>query len=124
MLIPQEYFEKKKVRGNSKLVRLEQTRPPLLTVYILQDDSGYMAKCSELDLVTEMNTPAKALDAMLEMMVEYAEDFRARLRQFTHAPNRVYHLPYVEAILATKTRWQLIELVNVKYGHVQLSAVA
>ncbi len=54
-----------------------------------------MAKCPELDLVTEMDTPAEALQAMVEMIREYAEDYRAREELFAASPNRAHHKPYV-----------------------------
>ena len=48
----------------------------LLTVFIAKDDDSYMAKCPELDLVTEMDTKEGALRAMVEMIMEYAEDYK------------------------------------------------
>ncbi len=49
---------------------------PILTILLIQDDGRVMAKCAELDLVTEMDTPQEALHAMVEMIREYAEDYR------------------------------------------------
>ncbi len=97
--------------------KIESTRPPLLTVYILRDDGRFMAKCPELDLVTEMDSREEVLDAMLEMIQEYAEDYQTRLSQFSKSPNPAHHKPYVEAEVACKTKWDLLELINVKYGH-------
>jgi len=39
----------------------------LLNVFIVKDDEAYMAKCPELDLVTEMDTKEQALKAMVEI---------------------------------------------------------
>ncbi len=116
------------LRNSSRLkptkLRLLQTRPSLLTVYILQDEERFMAKCTELDLVTEMDSREEALDAMIEMLSEYAQDYRSRMKQFTSSPNRSHHKPYVETILSCKSKWELLEIINVKYGHIQLQSVA
>jgi hypothetical protein len=37
----------------------------ILTIFIAKDDENYMAKCPELDLVTEMNTKEEALKAIV-----------------------------------------------------------
>ena len=47
---------------------------PLLNIYIIKDNGKYMAKCPELDIVTEMDTSEQALDSILEMIKEYSED--------------------------------------------------
>ncbi len=82
-----------------------------------------MAKCPELDLVTEMDNREEALDAMLEMITDYVRDYRARVETFSKSPNRAHHKPYVDALSTCKTKWDLLELVNVKYGHLQLQSV-
>ncbi|MBI3193216.1 MAG: hypothetical protein HYZ34_01970 [Ignavibacteriae bacterium] len=104
--------------------RIERTFPPLLTVYILQDENRFMAKCTELDLITEMDDKEQALDAMLEIISEYAYDYNERKKVFSSSPNRAHHYPYIDAISKCKSKWDLLELVNVKYGHIQLQAVA
>jgi predicted RNase H-like HicB family nuclease len=104
---------------------LTPTTPlPLLTIYILRDEDKYMAKCPEIDLVTEMDTSEEALQAMLEMMQEYAEDYLNELDLYSNSPNRFHHRPYIEAISRCKTTWDLLELVSVRYGHVQLQSAA
>lgn len=93
---------------------------PLLNVYILKDNGRYMAKCPELDIITEMDTPEAALTAVLEMIKEYAEDYRNREEIFIKSPNRTHHKPYVDRLLECKNRWELYELVSVKYGHIHI----
>ncbi|MBI5214571.1 MAG: hypothetical protein HY960_02340 [Ignavibacteriae bacterium] len=83
-----------------------------------------MAKCTELDLITEMDDKEKALDAMLEVISEYANDYNKRKQVFSSSPNRAHHLPYIDVISKCKSKWDLLEMVNVKYGHIQLQAVA
>ena len=104
--------------------KLEITKPSMLTLYILQDEKRFMAKCPELDLVTEMNTREKALDALLEIIMEYSEDYMKQYELFSRSPNRKYHRPYIAIIKNCKSKWELLELINVKYGHIQLQSVA
>jgi|GEM_PF-662648 len=124
MLIPIDLLEKTKEGYTLKKVKVETMHPSFFTVYILQDDKCYMAKCIELDLVTEMNTREKSLDALMEMMMEYAQDYTMRLSVFSKSKNRAHHRPYIETISRCKTKWDLLELVNVKYGHIQLQSAA
>jgi len=97
---------------------------PLLTVLLIQDAGRFMAKCVELDLVTEMDTPHKALQAMVEMIREYAEDYRAREEVFAASPNRAHHKPYVDRVLACRDEWELWELIAIRHGRLHLSAGA
>ena len=96
------------------------TASPLLTVLVVKDEGRYMAKCPELDLVTEMDTSNEVLKAIVGMIKEYAEDYRERERIYLGSPNRAHHKPYVDRILACKNDWELMELVGVRYGHLQL----
>jgi predicted RNase H-like HicB family nuclease len=92
----------------------------LLTVFIAKDDESYMAKCPELDLVTEMNTKEDALKAMVEMIMEYAEDYRSDEDIYLNSPNRAHHKPYVDAISACNDEWEVMELLEVRYAHLYL----
>ena len=93
---------------------------PLLTVFIIKDNGRFMARCPELDLVTEMDTPEGAFKAIVEMVKEYAEDYKKREEIFTKSPNRAHHKPYIDRILECKDEWALYELIAVKYGHIHL----
>ncbi len=93
---------------------------PLLTIYIIKDEERYMAKCPELDIVTEMDTSEQALDSIIEMISEYSEDYKDREEIFTKSPNRFHHKPYVDKVIECKNKWELYELITVKYGHVYL----
>jgi len=96
------------------------TSVSLLTVLIIKDNSRYMAKCPELDLVTEMDTTEEALKAMVELIREYAEDYKAREEMYLKSPNRAHHKPYVDRITACRDEWEIIELIGVRYGHLHL----
>lgn len=93
---------------------------PLLNIYIIKDNGKYMAKCPELDIVTEMDTAEQALDSILEMIKEYSEDYRDREEIFIKSLNRFHHKPYVDKILECKDKWELYELITVKYGHIYI----
>jgi predicted RNase H-like HicB family nuclease len=122
MLLPASRSTARRKHKPARRMKVENTRPPLLTVYILKDDSCFMAKCPELDLVTEMDSREEALDAMLEMIKDYVRDYRARMEVFLKSPNRAHHKPYINALSACRAKWDLLELVNVKYGHLQLQS--
>jgi len=92
----------------------------LLTIFIAKDDESYMAKCPELDLITEMNTKEEALKAIVEMIVEYAEDYKSNEDMYVRSPNRAHHKPYIDAILACNDEWELMELLEVRYAHLHL----
>jgi len=70
-LLPASRSALRRAKRSIKNVKVESTRPPLLTVYILRDDGRFMAKCPELDLVTEMDTREEVLDGIVEMIEEY-----------------------------------------------------
>lgn len=93
---------------------------PLINIYIIKDNNRYMAKCPELDIITEMDTSEAALNSILEMLKEYAEDYKNREKLYTKSPNRAHHKPYVDKIMGCKDKWALYELIIVKYGHVYI----
>lgn len=89
----------------------------LLTVVIIKDNGGYMAKCPELDLVTEMDTREEAFSAMVELIGEYAEDYKAKETIYLASTNRAHHKPYVDRIVTCQDEWEIMELIGVRYGH-------
>ena len=96
------------------------TSVSFLTVLIVKDNGRYMAKCPELDLVTEMDTREEALKAMVELIREYAGDYKAREEIYLKSPNRAHHKPYIDRIIACQDEWEVMELVGVRYGHLHL----
>jgi len=92
------------------------TNVSLLTVFIIKDDERYMAKCPELDLVTEMDDREDALMAIVEMIKEYAEDYKEREDIYLRSPNRAHHKPYVDRVMACQDEWEVMELIEVHYG--------
>lgn len=92
------------------------TSVSLLTVFIIKDDERYMSKCPELDLVTEMDDREDALKAIVEMIKEYAEDYKEREDIYLRSPNRAHHKPYVDRVMACQDEWEVMELIEVHYG--------
>ena len=89
------------------------TAASLLTVLIVKDNGRCMAKCPELDLVTEMDTKEEALKAIVELIKEYAEDYKAREEIYLESPNRAHHKPYIDKITACQDEWEVMELIEV-----------
>lgn len=88
------------------------TNISLLTVFIIKDDGRYMAKCPELDLITEMDSKEEALKAMVKMIREYAEDYRAQEDIYLRSPNRAHHKPYVDRIMTCQDEWEVVGLIR------------
>jgi len=103
-----------------RMSSIEKLVPSILTILILKDDGRYMSKCVELDLVTEMDTPEKALKAMVEMIQEYAEDYKQREQIFMKSPNRAHHKPYIDEVNRCKNLWDIYQLIKVQYGYLHL----
>jgi hypothetical protein len=91
---------------------------PRLTVLLAKDNGAYCAKCPELDLVTELPSADEALADLLDSMREYATEYLQNRRLYVGSPNRAHHLPYVEAISACKTEWDLRSLIEIQHGFV------
>ena len=74
-----------------------------LTAIIEPNEGVYVAFCPELDLATQGDTPDAALDDLIEMALDYAEQYMAELDRFSQSPNRAAHAPYIQAIHANPT---------------------
>ena len=96
------------------------TGASLLTVLIIKDNDRYMVKCPELDLVTEMDTEEEALKAIVELIREYAEDYKAREEIYLKSSNRAHHKPYIDRIIECQDEWAIMELIGVRYGHLHV----
>jgi hypothetical protein len=91
-----------------------------LSILLAIDGEKFCAYCPELDLVTEMNTPAEAIEDMIEAMKDYAEEYMKDFELYSKSPNRAHHLPYIEAISSCKTDWELRMLIEIKHGLVHV----
>ena len=59
-----------------------------LTAIIEPSEEVYVATCPELDLATEGNTPEEALDDLIDMAMDYAEQYMEEFELFSKSPNR------------------------------------
>lgn len=74
-----------------------------LTAIIEPSEGVYVAFCPELDLATEGDTPQATLDNLIDMALDYAEQYMAEFERFSQSPNRAAHAPYIQAIHANPT---------------------
>lgn len=91
-----------------------------LTVLLAQDNGNYCAICPELDLVTEMETEAAALNDLLEAMRDYAHEYLTDLELYLNSPNRAHHYPYIKVIATCKTNWDLKSMLEIRYGNLYI----
>lgn len=111
---------------NAKVSRHRRKEPkivvaePLLTILLAKDNGYFCAKCPELDLVTEFPTADAALEDLIEAIQDYAKEYLRDRDRYAASPNRAHHLPYIEAVAACKTDWELRTLIEIKHGLVHV----
>lgn len=91
-----------------------------LSILVAMDGKKFSAYCPELDLVTEMDTYEETIEDMMEAINDYAEEYMADFDLYSRSPNRAHHLPYIGAIKACKTEWELKMLIEIKHGLVHV----
>ena len=72
--------------------------PTRLTAIIEPSDKVFVALCPELDLATEADSPEEALEALIDMALDYSEQYMAEFDRFRQSPNRAAHARYVGAL--------------------------
>lgn len=92
----------------------------VLSVLLALDGDNYCAYCPELDLVTEMNTHEEAIEDIIEAIKDYVKEYMEDIELYAKSPNRAHHLPYIKAISACKTDWDLRMLIEIKHGLVHV----
>jgi predicted RNase H-like HicB family nuclease len=83
-----------------------------LTAIIEPSEGVYVASCPELDLATEGNTPEEALNDLVDMAIDYAEQYMEEIELFSKSPNRASHKPYILEIRERRTKEKVRELFN------------
>ena len=81
-----------------------------LTAIIEPSEGVYVATCPELDLVTEGNTLEEALDDLIDMTMDYAEQYMEEFELFSKSPNRAAHKPYILETHEKETKERVREL--------------
>lgn len=74
-----------------------------LTAIIEPADEAFVVLCPELDLATEGETPEAALDDLIEMALDYSEQYVAEFDRFSQSHNRAAHAPYIRALRENPT---------------------
>ena len=74
-----------------------------LTAIIEPSDKVFVATCPELDLATEGDTPEAALDALIEMALDYSAHYTAEFERFSQSPNHAAHAVYIHALRSNPT---------------------
>lgn len=69
-----------------------------LTAIIEPSDEVFVALCPELDLATEADTPEAALEELIDMALDYSEQYMAEFDRFSQSPNRAAHARYIRAL--------------------------
>ena len=75
-----------------------KTRPTKLTAIIEPSGEGFVIFCPELDLATQGETEIQALDDLVDMVIDYTEQYTENFDLFSQSPNRSVHLPYIKSI--------------------------
>ncbi|MBI5199319.1 MAG: hypothetical protein HZA09_04805 [Nitrospirae bacterium] len=81
-----------------------------LTAIIEPSEGVYVASCPELDLATEGNTPEESLDDLIDIAIDYAEQYMEDFELFSKSPNRSSHKPYIIEIHNRGTKERVREL--------------
>ena len=91
-------------------VAIKKDASEKLTAIIEPSEGVYVATCPELDLATEGNTPEEALDDLIDMAIDYAEQYMEEFELFSKSPNRAAHKSYVLEIHEKGTKERVREL--------------
>lgn len=73
-------------------------RATALTAIVEPSDGKYVIVCPELDLATEGDSLEAAFEDLIEMVIDYAEQYMEEYDRFSTSPNRAVHAPFIQAI--------------------------
>jgi len=79
-------------------------RATALTAVVEPSDGKYVILCPELDLATEGNTPEAAFEELVEMVIDYSEQYMDEYERFSQSPNRAIHAPFIQVIHDMKSK--------------------
>lgn len=69
-----------------------------LTAIVEPCEGKYVIICPELDLGTEGDTPEAAFEDLVEIVIDYAEQYMKEYDRFSKSPNRAAHAPFIQVI--------------------------
>lgn len=73
-------------------------RATALTAIVEPSDGRYVIVCPELDLAAEGDTPEAAFEDLIEMVIDYAEQYMEEYDRFSNSPNRAVHARFIRAV--------------------------
>jgi hypothetical protein len=79
-----------------------------------------LRQVSRIGSRTELPTAEAALDDLIDAIRDYAKEYLQDRDRYATSPNRAHHLPYIEAIAACRTDWELRTLIEIKHGLVHV----
>lgn len=86
-------------KGKPIMPVVTKSSPTKLTAIIERGERRFVAVCPELDLATQGETPDEAVADLIDMVIEYAEEYQAEFDLYSRSPNRASHWPYLEKVL-------------------------
>ena len=69
-----------------------------LTAIVEPAEGKYVISCPELDLATEGDTPESAFEDLVDIALDYAEQYMEEYNRFSMSPNRAAHAPFIKII--------------------------
>jgi predicted RNase H-like HicB family nuclease len=90
-----------------------------VSVIIAKTQDGYCAYCPELDLVTELDSIDEAFKDVIEAIKDYTKEYMKDFNLYSNSPNRAHHLPYIQRISGCKDDFELLSILEIRYGFVR-----
>lgn len=87
-----------------------------LSIVVIKDDNQYSAYCPELDLAIAADTPNESIEEMIEEIKEYAKEYKESYVLYSKSPNRSAHVPLIKKVIACKSEWELMKIIEVRYA--------
>lgn len=82
----------------------------------VEDDGSITLSLEALDIISHGDDLSAAKTALVNDILEYAEEYYKEFELYSRAPNRKAHLPYVMKALTAKTPKELEEAVVCQSG--------
>ena len=95
----------------------------ILQVIIFPDNGEYTAYCPQFDLATSQATPEDVLKDIIYAIEEYIEDYMNSFNIYSKSPNRAGHSSLIQKAKEARSRWELRELIEVRYGEIYIRPV-
>ena len=80
---------------------------PIVVNQFMEDDGSITLAPADLDLVDNGKTLEAAIEALIDDLIDYANEYLAEFELYSKAPNRKDHLRYVMKILTADSRQEL-----------------